>query len=156
MKPIVFAITLLLSCTFIEAQVKVKVYKQDGAQSEYICSELAQLYFSEQGLMIDDGVTYPAIEIPRSDIRKITFTDEASNIAASAGKVFSIFPNPARSFISIQGAPEIGVSYAIYAADGRKLLSDVAPEAGKIDVGNLPAGLYFVKINNKPVKFIKL
>ena len=79
-----------------------------------------------------------------------------------------ISPNPAQDYIAIKQAseglkPSEGSKIEIYNIFGEKISTPSAfqaatPQEGnfKIDVSNLPAGVYFVKIGDKFEKFIKI
>jgi hypothetical protein len=73
----------------------------------------------------------------------------------------TIFPNPADNYIQIEGIGDLKATIKILNLDGKMLkevdLSEI-PE-GRINIKNLPEGIYFVKINSKnhqyTLRFVK-
>jgi hypothetical protein len=64
---------------------------------------------------------------------------------------YSIYPNPARDFITINGCKNEIIE--IFSSLGIKLCE--LRNHDKIDINNLKSGFYMIKINNKTYKFIK-
>lgn len=71
-------------------------------------------------------------------------------------KAFSIYPNPAKDFVVIQSVQAI-TGIKIYSTSGRLVKSITNVSHNKINVSDLLAGVYFVKINDsvESIKFIK-
>lgn len=65
-----------------------------------------------------------------------------------------IFPNPVSSQISITGLKN-KENFVIYDTTGRVIKAGTISSNDKIDVSALDAGLYYIKINNDKLKFIK-
>jgi hypothetical protein len=89
------------------------------------------------------------------------------NSVSDLSKSISISPNPASDYIEINvGAgskPALMVEFEIFNIFGEKTtLSDLSPALSegegerKIDISNLPAGVYFIKIGDKLAKFVKM
>ncbi len=66
-----------------------------------------------------------------------------------------LYPNPAQDFINV--AVEERTEFKIYNPQGMLLRSgSIERESGNIDVGNLPSGVYFIKLGNaETIKFVK-
>jgi alpha-tubulin suppressor-like RCC1 family protein len=99
----------------------------------------------------DDGVTADS-NVPT----QVTCTDAlAVNDIASQNKV-ALYPNPAKDIVTLQSAKAIS-EVKIYSVTGSivKYISKVSDN--KINVSDLPAGVYIVKINDsaESVKLIK-
>jgi len=74
-----------------------------------------------------------------SDIRVVNFTQQN-------GETAHLYPNPTRDFSVLHGAGIAENSaYALYDAEGRKVLQAMLPEDQKVSVQNLPAGTYHLR-----------
>jgi hypothetical protein len=70
--------------------------------------------------------------------------------------VISIMPNPATDFIH---SPEVSEPYtdaAIFSILGEKVMQIKNLETNLIDISGLSKGVYFLRINNKSYKFVKI
>jgi hypothetical protein len=75
-------------------------------------------------------------------------------------KDFKLYPNPANTFINVEFSeiPENGVLIEVNDSNGRTLYKKTAESmSNKIDIGNFPAGLYFVRsVSNNNINVKKL
>lgn len=69
--------------------------------------------------------------------------------------MFSIFPNPAKDFVTLQvfNESQQNLSYALYDVTGRKILSRnmgmiAGTFSGKVDVSTLQHGIYYFEVNS--------
>ncbi len=68
-----------------------------------------------------------------------------------------IYPNPGSDYIEIEIYQASEIDYYIYAQDGSlQLRGKTSPNANVIDISILPPNMYFLKVDNKVVKFIKI
>jgi hypothetical protein len=89
--------------------------------------------------------------------------DAVSVTEISHNNLFSIFPNPALNYLNLLSVEPIR-NYTIYSGVGqqvaRKEFGKAANTELKIDLSNLPSGIYFITINDQPLeknsKFVKL
>ena len=69
----------------------------------------------------------------------------------------AIYPNPANDIISLVNLTSTSQSAYIYSAQGKLLLETlVSSKSQHISLEAFPAGLYFLRIENQTIKFIKL
>jgi hypothetical protein len=75
----------------------------------------------------------------------------------TTSQMFNIFPNPARHKINIDSTIKIFniKKYAIYSSFGRKVSSGLIRNQ-EINIQNLEKGMYFLKIDDTIIKFIKI
>jgi hypothetical protein len=66
----------------------------------------------------------------------------------------SVFPNPVKNTLNIKGMELINSDVNIYSITGQ-LIHNTVLKGSSIDVSNLNTGIYFIKINNNYLKFIK-
>jgi type IX secretion system substrate protein len=66
-----------------------------------------------------------------------------------------IFPNPANSFIKIDGNLPYNSEYIVFNSIGKILLSGKTTESKSIDIQDLPIGIYYLRIENEVYSFIK-
>ena len=67
---------------------------------------------------------------------------------------FNVFPNPCKDILNIQTDKEIS-SIAIYTLNGQLILKEEIKNTNSVNVSKLSNSLYFVKVNNSFIKFIK-
>jgi hypothetical protein len=71
---------------------------------------------------------------------------------------FKLFPNPAKSFINVDysGLPEPGTTIEIIDSSGRTLNKiEAESTSNRIDISQLPNGLYYIKSNNPKWRMTK-
>lgn len=89
----------------------------------------------------------------------IVVQDVASGINDQTVSRLSVYPNPAKNFITIKSNSENGSEYRITNIFGKRIL-DGKLENGTttVDINELSSGIYFVQVGNKKIrnfKFIK-
>jgi hypothetical protein len=145
----------------IHAQVKNLIIKAiDGSECVKELSTVQQFSFSEGNLMLKYfSGTSDAFDL--STIRTLYFKsssngiDHPSLVTGSAG--ISVYPNPAGDVIYIKNIPDGISAVTIYRMDGTLMVNTtVVSDPGAIMINNLEKGLYFLRVNSKSFKIIKL
>ena len=89
----------------------------------------------------------------------IALYNEGTNVDETTkfGNNFSISPNPSSDFITITLKPSEGSAIQIYNTLGELVMSAEARHAVplRINISNLPKGMYFVRIGGETAKFVK-
>jgi hypothetical protein len=126
----------------------------------YNISETGKLYFDETNLIIDNGSYFAAqVFMPRNEIRKLVFGTYTGIENTPAGNNIAVYPNPATNQLTIYNSGQQKIKEAeIFNIFGKKTgnyqLSTVDSKS-YIDISNLPAGLYLIRLGNKTHKFVK-
>jgi len=96
--------------------------------------------------------------IATSAIQSIVFGKTTAINSPNADKnSMMVFPNPSYDFIYIKNVPEIEVNVTIYSINGIQIMSLPAYSVNEpINISHLNKGIYFIKVNNKALKFSKL
>jgi hypothetical protein len=83
--------------------------------------------------------------------------DVISGLEDFAAAEVKLYPNPATSVLHIQSDNITATEYAIYNVVGKLVIQNKINDSNdvQINIQNLESGLYFVKINNQYLKFIK-
>ena len=136
------------------AQTKVTLTFQDASSQEIEVSAAGKIYFDNNYMYIDDGTTIP-YSFAVDNIRKMTF-DEVLGVREIVTENFKVYPNPARNELHVSGNEFGPYRYALYSMDGRLLLQGEVGNGEAIHTGDIPAGLYILKINNTSLKINKL
>ncbi|NLO71379.1 MAG: T9SS type A sorting domain-containing protein [Porphyromonadaceae bacterium] len=134
---------------------------------------------SEVGIVINNGATTGALQTidlsatksPSCWIVSTTPTVGAKYGATESADCFSdtsvrnvkksrftLFPNPTNDFIIVNHENSLVENVRIYNISGKEVINLRSVNVGKntkIDVSELTPGVYFVKIGNEPVKFVK-
>ncbi len=105
-------------------------------------------------LMLKDNYLYAATNIGlfRAKILDLVSVGDKKNIFESV----NFFPNPAQDVLNLTNIPDGAIDFEIINQYGVQQLKGFVSK--QIDVSQLPAGIYFLKLNNQttPSKFIKL
>jgi len=74
----------------------------------------------------------------------------------SANSEFRIYPNPATNYIIIENSLSNNDSYRLFNTEGR-LIKSVTKDAQKqkLNISNLPSGMYFINDSKQTIRFIK-
>lgn len=72
----------------------------------------------------------------------------------------AVYPNPATDLLYISHGGLSGLLFAIYSVEGKRLIESVfGHKADTVDISNLPAGIYVLKIfgnDGGAVRFVKM
>lgn len=74
-----------------------------------------------------------------------------SSTTTNEEKPFSLVPNPFKDFVWLKAAPDISSSLAVYNSLGQLVLTTQSDSEGKIDLSQLPPGMYFIKSTTRGV-----
>ncbi len=87
-------------------------------------------------------------------INAVPVSSSDANIS-HATNTLEIYPNPAVNAVTIEGL-KVGETLQIYGVGGNMILSfNAMQEKETVDVGHLPSGMYFVKVNGQIAKMTK-
>lgn len=136
------------------AQTKVTLTFQDASTQEIDVSESGKIYFSDDYMYIDDGTALP-YSFALANIRKMTF-GQGVGVSEIVPDAFKVYPNPVRDELYVSGNEFGPYHYTLYSIDGRLLLQGEVGNGETIPTGDIPAGLYILKINNTSLKINKL
>lgn len=124
-------------------------------------SNLEQLFLKYE---LEEGKTYFARVLSHNDTNtskwskpvKFTIYKEAVSVSDDIKNGFSIYPNPAESYIKFENhSDDIGLLVIIYDSNGNQAISHNLTESSTIDISKLTGGVYFVSYGGKYIKFIK-
>ncbi len=112
-------------------------------------------------LITEHGELHEVLSTQTNPMNPLIFNwiEEPSSISnedhPAAG--FSIYPNPASNYIDISYQISHTYDIHIYNAFGEcKIAEQISLSYNKIDISNLPAGVYFLMIGNYVEKFVKI
>ena len=133
-------------------EIRALLTLNNGEEQLYVLSENDQLAFEGQETMVitTQGLTH---RINIDDIRKIEFVDITNTNESQAANPF-FYPNPVERYFAI-GNIENDQTVGIYSLEGRLLLEKQVGANEPIDLGNLPSGLYILRILDKNLKLLK-
>ncbi|MDR1726135.1 MAG: T9SS type A sorting domain-containing protein [Bacteroidales bacterium] len=139
------------------SQTELQVVHTDNSLDNFSVEEEATILFENGNFIINNSVVSP-VEIAITDIRKIVFpiNNSLSAITNAQNKPF-IYPNPVTNQLHIENmSMNNATEIKIFNDKGQLLLSKTITLSHTIDVSSLPVGLYFLKINDVTLKFVKL
>lgn len=73
----------------------------------------------------------------------------------SLEKAYSVYPNPATTEIFVGGDIAEVTDYSIYNISGQKVMGGVLEASGSLNIQSLGKGVYFLRIDNNTMKFVK-
>ena len=131
------------------------IYLNDGNERSYFMTPSDRVYFEDnEVLVVETTVTMRSDRYNLADIRKITCA-EAVGVTEASETSPILSPNPVHdAFIlhNLNGEETV----RIYALDGRLMKSMEVTSEQRIDISELPIGLYLVKTERQTLKMIKL
>lgn len=139
-----------------EAQGLLGINKTDGSEKQIAISLLSKLTFSNSNMIVS-SINGSTEEIPLTSIRKMVF-NSSNGIApvAAASRTITLYPVPARKSVFLKNAPEGDLIAEIYNVTGSLVSTQkISSASQQVDVGQLPAGLYLMKVNHQTIKFTK-
>jgi len=150
---------LVFSTVLVRTQAQNLIIRQnDGTEISESLSTVENLKFSVDDLLValKSGATsaYGLSTIDKLYFDMSTSVEEPTSLT---GQGLSLFPNPAATYIVVQGIPKGTPFVSLYSADGRLIRQiTVSSEKETLDIGTLKNGLYFLIANGRSSKFIKL
>ena len=84
---------------------------------------------------------------------------EHHDVAENTAREFSVYPNPANRIITIVGTDRVcpPMEFTITNITGQIMMrGTISSDNQQVDVSNLENGMYFIKIGEKSMKFIKM
>lgn len=146
------ALLWILPCQAQNLEIRTLVTLNSGEQQLYVLDEDDQLAFEgQQTLLITNLGTTHRINI--DEIRKIEFVDITNTNESQANIPFP-YPNPVDRYLAI-GNIENNQTVSVYSLEGRLLFEKQVSPNEPIDLGELPAGLYVLRILDKNLKLLK-
>lgn len=146
------ALLWILPCQAQNLEIRALVTLNSGEQQLYVLDEDDQLAFEgQQTLLITNLGTTHRISI--DEIRKIEFVDITGTSEMSTDVPF-FYPNPVDRYLAI-GNIENNQTVSVYSLEGRLLFEKQVSANEPIDLGELPAGLYVLRILDKNLKLLK-
>jgi hypothetical protein len=123
----------------------------------YFPNQTSVEYTWKMHTMLPDGFMD---RIPENDEASITFlVDLTVGIDENPASQIKLFPNPASGFINIEMPANDGFRWVITSITGQEILNGSSDLINtKVDVSNLPKGLYFIEIskNGRKISVEKL
>lgn len=134
---------------------QMTIYLNDGAERTYFMTPSDRVYFEDNEiLVVETTVTMRSDRYNLADIRKITCA-EAVGVTEASGTSPILSPNPVHNAFLLHNLNGKETVH-IYALDGRLMKSVEVTSEQRIDISDLPIGLYLVKTERQTLKMIKL
>ena len=155
---ILLTIILLLGMITSEINAQSMIIKMhDGIENTLVLNTIQKVNFSENDLVVVfKSGSNNAYDL--SNVRKLEFNVTTSVDAKiqSDTRVLHAYPNPASTFITIEGIPIEAGFISIYKTDGQPALTEpVSSTTAIIDISSLQRGLYLLNALGHTIKFIK-
>ena len=135
----------------------IVIKNNNGTENTDLLTSIRKFSFSNDQLKFnykDDTSAFFEL----ASIEKIHFLDVKTAVSGVSliTPELSLYPNPASNFLRFRNLTEENIPVLIYRFDGKLALqSHLSSAAASIDINAFSNGLYFVKINNQTLKFIK-
>jgi hypothetical protein len=148
---------LLLGLAFhLTAQsTQMTIYLNNGEEKSYLMTPSDRVYFEDnETLVVEFTVTMRSDRYNLADIRKITCAETVGVTETSETTPF-LSPNPVHDAFTLRNLNG-EETIQIYALDGRLMKSLEVTSEQRIDISDLPIGIYLVKAGDQTLKMIKL
>ena len=162
MKFIQKTIAVLALCLFtvisLHAQSNLIIHSQNDTEKTAIIAGIRKITFPDDNLVLQytDNSTE---SVALSSIRKITFNEVSGieNLSPATSNELTVYPNPASEIIYLTLTNEGSNTVYLYNTNGILLIEQqISNESQGIYVGNLPKGIYIVRVGNQATKFCKI
>lgn len=152
----IFAILCVLSIAASAQTMQMEFRKWDNTDTKIQLSNIRNLVFSGTDLQVNLKNGTQTV-LPKSDVRKMVFTVATGTLDPTESKnEIRIFPNPATTSFQLSVLPAQNTLVSIYSISGQVLIQKSMTSADeKIDISEIPAGIYLVKINDQVQKLTK-
>lgn len=130
----------------------IVTFNNGQEQTFYLTEDDLFSFDGQESLVIHTQGSTTSIAI--DDICKIVFDDVTGTQELTANNPF-FYPNPVKKTITIGNIGD-NQTVSIYSLEGRLVRQFKAFANEPIDLGNLPAGIYTLNVNNKNLKLLKL
>ncbi|MFA5044377.1 MAG: T9SS type A sorting domain-containing protein [Paludibacter sp.] len=140
----------------IPAQNSLIIKLNNGSETGTLLNSIDRITFSA-GNVIFKNIDNSSNSIMLSDISNLTFGLFSGITAIIPDKMsMVVYPNPANDFIQLKNVPEGELNIKIIRLDGAVLMNkQLLDKNQSIDISHLASGFYFLKVNNKTMKFTK-
>ncbi|MFV0470997.1 MAG: T9SS type A sorting domain-containing protein [Paludibacteraceae bacterium] len=157
MKTHLLILFMLLGFLPVAAQnIHLGIISNDGVQKSVELSNLKNITFSDSDLKLNYWSGINEL-LPVSSIRKLVFTSSTGLKTIDNTNVVLMYPNPVVDIFSLKNVPENHINIEIYSITGTQILNlRNISSSQTINISSLTKGMYFLKVNNQTVKFIKL
>lgn len=115
-------------------------------------SPIGTYYYQVTALYDDDCESDPALSESDPDLNYVLIN--ITNVVENSNGRMAIYPNPTHDVLILESPDAMG--YSIINLTGRKVKEGLVKNASEttIDVSDLPAGMYFIKVGNETRKFV--
>ncbi len=140
----------------IPAQNSLIIKLNNGSEKGTLLSIIDRITFSD-GNVIFKNMDDSSNSIMISDISKWTFgLYSGITDIIPENTLMGVYPNPGKDFMQLKNVPEGVLNIKIIRLDGAVLMNkQLLDKNQSIDISQLASGFYFLKVNNKTIKFTK-
>jgi len=133
----------------------LKIKNVDGTEKEIGLTDLKRITFQDSNMNLTYSDSRSEL-LSIAVIQQMLFTT-ATGIVSNFEPTFNLYPNPTANYLHINNLTLSKEPVSIYNTSGVMVKrADTSSGTQRIDVSDLPKGLYFVRVNNQIQKFIKL
>lgn len=151
-------VLMLILGSMANAQVTVTVYLTDNTTAAVEVDASGEITFTEDNLTVmESTLTGTTTSWAIDNISKVTFDGDVNTegIGTVTTADLSIFPNPTRETITINGIGSTPTMVTIYNVTGTTMMQQLCSEGATINVSQLERGLYFVRVGHATLKLAK-
>ena len=133
----------------------LKIKNVDGSEKEISLSNLKKITFQDSNMNLTYSDSTSEL-LSLAVIQHMLFAT-ATSIVSTYEPALKVYPNPAGNYLQISNLTLSKGPVSIYNTSG-VMVKRIQSNSGSqhVDVSDLPKGLYFVRVNNQNLKFIKL
>lgn len=151
----IFTIIVMLLALFDSHTVcaqQLVIWQKDGSKVSFSLDEQPKTTFTADNLVITTAtstLTYPLAKIQR-------YTYEGGTLSVRDFKTEGIVISHEGNMVMVKGLA-IGKTVAVYRMDGTQILTKRSDNSDllTISLGNLPTGVYMIKVGEITYKFLK-
>lgn len=151
---------LMVAAVFCAAaqSTTVTVRRTDGTTSSYTMAQSGGIYFENGTMLVRSNATTQAASENAANVGRLTFvykSGEPEGIDGVTAQRLTLYPNPAETWVAVEGVGSEPQTVTLYNLLGRKVAEQLCSEGTRLDVSALPKGIYVVRMGVHTAKLVK-
>lgn len=154
--PVLIMLIFLISLSVSAQTMQLEIKKWDNTETKIQLSNIQNLVFSGADMQVNLKNANPTV-LPKSEVRKMVFSVyTGTTIPGEVPAELKLYPNPAISSFQLSSLSAQNNLVSVYSISGQVLIQkNITSLDEKIDISDIPSGIYLVKVNDQVLKLTK-
>lgn len=154
--PVLIILIFLIQFSVSAQTMQMEIKKWDNTETKIQLSNIQNLVFSGADMQVNLKNGTPTV-LPKSEVRKMVFSVYTGTVnQGETSSELKLFPNPAISSFQLSSLTAQNNLVSVYSISGQVLMQkNITSADEKIDISDIPSGIYLVKVNDQVLKLTK-